>query len=54
MFTGFRNLIEFLSSCQSATVPAYLHGIDTYTAMYDYDKAVEAWDEFNMQRARAG
>ena len=30
-------------------MPAYLAGMDFYTAMYDYDKAVQAWTKFNNE-----
>ena len=29
------------------STPAYLYGTDYYTCMYDYEKAVKAWDQFN-------
>ena len=32
-------------------LPAYLNGIDYYTAIHDYDKAVEAWNKFNREYA---
>jgi uroporphyrinogen-III decarboxylase len=35
-------------SLMSGSLPAYLYGIDYYTCMYDYDKAVKAYDKFNQ------
>jgi uroporphyrinogen-III decarboxylase len=35
-------------SIRSGSLPAYLYGIDYYTCMYDYDKAVKAFDKFNQ------
>jgi hypothetical protein len=34
-------------SLMIGSLPAYLYGTDYYTCMYDYDKAVKAWDKFN-------
>ncbi|MGD1119151.1 MAG: uroporphyrinogen decarboxylase family protein [Dehalococcoidales bacterium] len=34
-------------SLMTGALPAYLYGIDYYTCMYDYEKAVKAWDKFN-------
>jgi uroporphyrinogen-III decarboxylase len=34
-------------SLMVGSLPAYLYGIDYYTCMYDYEKAVKAWDKFN-------
>jgi uroporphyrinogen-III decarboxylase len=34
-------------SLMIGSLPAYLFGTDYYTCMYDYDKAVKAWDNFN-------
>jgi uroporphyrinogen-III decarboxylase len=35
-------------SMMIGSLPAYLYGIDYYTCMYDYEKAVKAWDKFNQ------
>jgi len=35
-------------SLMIGSLPAYLYGTDYYTCMYDYDKAVKAWDKFNQ------
>ncbi len=32
-------------------IPAYQYGGDSYTAMYDYDKMVEAWTRFNSEHS---
>jgi hypothetical protein len=34
-------------SIPAGTMPAYLYGIDYKTAMYDFNKAAEAWTKFN-------
>ncbi len=31
------------------SLPAYLAGIDYRTAMYDYERTIEAWDKFNVE-----
>jgi uroporphyrinogen-III decarboxylase len=36
-------------SLMAGALPAYLYGIDYYTCMYDYDKAVKAYDKFNQE-----
>jgi len=36
-------------SLMTGSLPAYLYGIDYYTCMYDYDKAVKAYDKFNQE-----
>ncbi len=33
------------------SLPAYLYGTDYYSCMYDYDKAVKAYDKFNQEFA---
>jgi uroporphyrinogen-III decarboxylase len=35
-------------SLMIGSLPAYLYGTDYHTCMYDYDKAVKAWDKFNQ------
>jgi len=35
-------------SLMIGALPAYLYGTDYYTCMYDYEKAVKAWDKFNQ------
>ncbi|MFA5308851.1 MAG: uroporphyrinogen decarboxylase family protein [Dehalococcoidales bacterium] len=35
-------------SLMIGALPAYLYGTDYHTCMYDYDKAVKAWDKFNQ------
>lgn len=35
-------------SLMAGALPAYQYGIDYYTCMYDYDKAVRAFDKFNQ------
>jgi uroporphyrinogen-III decarboxylase len=35
-------------SLMIGSLPVYLYGTDYYTCMYDYDKAVKAWDKFNQ------
>jgi len=34
-------------SLMIGSLPAYLYGTDYYSCMYDYEKAVKAWDKFN-------
>jgi uroporphyrinogen-III decarboxylase len=38
-------------SVQVGAMPAYMYGIDYYTAMRDYDKTVEAWVKFNEEHS---
>jgi hypothetical protein len=35
-------------SMMIGALPAYLYGTDYYSCMYDYEKAVKAWDKFNQ------
>jgi uroporphyrinogen-III decarboxylase len=38
-------------SISTGIIPAYLNGINGYTAMYNYDKAIAAWSKFNDEYA---